>query len=61
MMSLKEFRKKRSQAGKLLHLVLEAERKGRATQAWKTYKQWTSNKISYSEAKKQLEKLLEKC
>ena len=58
MMSLKEFRKKRSQAGNLIHLVLEAERKGHEKQAWKTYQEWLKHKTTYKQAKKQLQKLI---
>jgi|GEM_PF-6459617 len=58
MMSVKEFRKYRDQAGTLWILVYKAKKKGKGQQAIKIYRKWKNWKITYKQAKKQLLKLL---
>ena len=54
----KEWRRRRNQAGELLARVFDAEDMGYGREAWRIYEDWKSEKISFEEAKKRLEKLL---
>ncbi len=55
LMTLKEWRKWRNQAGILIDLVVEA---GNDDEAWRIYHAWRDFKISFEEARKRLKRLI---
>ena len=55
----REWRRLRDQAGILLGYVVEAEEAGKGEEAWRVYEEWKNWRISYEEARKRLERLLE--
>jgi len=54
----REWRRLRDQAGELYYMVIQAKKLGLRDQAWRIYEEWRSEKISFDEAKKKLERLL---
>ena len=54
-----EWRRLRDQAGILLGYVAKATRAGRGEEAWRVYEEWKNWRISYEEARRRLERLLE--
>ena len=54
----REWRRLRDQAGELLYLVAKADTAGRGGEAERIYEEWRSERISYEEARRRLEKLL---
>jgi len=52
-MTIKEWRKRRNQAGILLSLVMEAPKEKRK-EAQRIYREWQKGKITYKQAKKLL-------
>ena len=55
----REWRRLRDQAGELLYLVAKADTMDRGGEAEKVYEEWRTGRMSYEEARKRLEKLLE--
>ena len=49
----------RDQAGELLYLVAKADIMGRGEEAERVYEEWKNWRISYEEARRRLERLLE--
>ena len=60
MMSLKEFRRERNRAGRLLGLVYDAMKQGRGEEAKRIYSMWKNGKITYRQALARLKKLANK-
>ncbi len=57
MLSTREWRKNRDQAGVLLGLVYKTPKGEARERAWRVYEKWANAEISYSEAEKRLKKL----
>ena len=56
-MSVKEWRRYRDQAGVLYVLMMEAPR-GRRREARKIYREWQAGRLTFSEAREMLEEIL---
>ena len=54
--SVEEWRRRRNQAGTLLYIIAGIPRSGRR-EAWRVYREWQENKVSYEEARRRLKAL----
>lgn len=58
--SVREWRKRRDQAGQLIHLVVQTPRGPLRQRAWQIFRDWQEEKTTFKEAEKRLRKLAAK-
>jgi len=56
-LSVREWRKRRDQAGELIHLVVQIPRGPLRKKAWEIYSLWQEEVISFEAAKRRLREL----
>jgi len=58
--SVREWRKRRDQAGQLIHLVVQTPRGSLRQKAWQIFRDWQEEKTTFKEAEKRLRGLAAK-